>query len=1118
MTLRSSKKLTWRGHSSLRRRDSSRRSALFIALMTLFLNTAAQAQTTFASITGTITDASGAIVPNAAVTARNVATNIESKTTSNEAGNYTVAQLVPGSYSVIASAPGFKEFVAQDVALVSRDVRRIDVKLEVGTVGTRVEVTGGATLIETDTARLNDSKLGERLVTIPQFNRSIYPLIALNPGVLTAGFGRSTVRFAGSTANQSNWSMDGISFSNPVDATQMGTVAVYLEWVGEMKIDYANNSADVGPIGQITFITRSGTNRLHGAVFDYYDTHGFRARSPFAATSALGVKHQPGFRVEGPVYIPKIYNGKNRTFFSVDVERMRGSAVSTFFTGTVPTDGMRRGNFAGVGAIRDPSNLQPFVGDQIPASRMSPLASRIQQDFFPLPTFGNVNVFATNNYRAEATAPLGLMAYNVFRIDHRFSDKTSVFGRYTRRDQATPYVFEALPSLGQSLFQRDNRAMVLSLTNMFKSTLISETRWGKANDYNIAVGQYNGSEFVKSYGITGLASDLPTDIPGMTAFAIQGMTTISRRLTTDAGVPNNITANFQQYLSWFRGRHTVKVGYAAGHGSLNRYAPNAALWGSLSFTNRFTGSPYADFLLGVPTTASVAPAPIRVEAKRWEHDWFIMDDFKVSSKLTLNLGVRYELRPGWKESNNRLALFDPGSGKVVVPDGGMSVVSPLFPKNYVGIVEAGSVGLPGSTLLRTDKNNIAPRFGLAYRPWGDKTVFRAGWGVFYNVAPQIPQFGDVSPFVIFQTPYTNPLTNPDVILPRVFPSAGSAGPSSVALPTALNPGLRMPYTMQYNFTIQHQRWDTGCRASYIGSGSRQYLWSYDINSPAPGTALYINKPRPFPQYPGIAYQTNGASARYDSLQLEAKRQMSGGLLFQTSWVWARGIYDLDGNYGAVSENPFDRRREKSVSPDIPTHRFTTNLMYQLPFGRGKPLFGNASKAANMIVGGWETSITYSYFGGNFLTPLWTGSDPTGTTFTASSTPAFVTIRPDHLRDGNLPSGQRILTRWFDPSAFAAPAPGRFGTSAKAVIKGPHVNVWHAGIYKSVLLDEKHGIRLRFELIAQNALNHPNYSDPASMNISQSNVGVISAVGGVNGGSSGDQAGPRMLRAAIRFEW
>jgi hypothetical protein len=328
----------------------------------------------------------------------------------------------------------------------------------------------------------------------------------------------------------------------------------------------------------------------------------------------------------------------------------------------------------------------------------------------------------------------------------------------------------------------------------------------------------------------------------------------------------------------------------------------------------------------------------------------------------------------------------------------------------------------------------------------------------------------------------------------------------------------MPYTTQYNFTIEHQRWDTGFRASYIGSGSRQYIWSYDYNSPQPSAALYINKPRPFPQYPGINYQTNGASARYDSLQLEIKRNMSKGVLFQSSWVWAKGIYDLDSNYGGVSENPFDRRREQAASPDIPTHRFTTNLIYELPFGRGKPLFGTVSKPVNWLVGGWETSVTYSYFAGNFLTPLWTGADPTGTAFTASSTPAFVTIRPDHLRDGNLPEDQRTLNRWFDASAFAAPAPGRFGTASKSLIKGPHVNVWHAGVFKSIVFSEEHGIRLRLEMVAQNALNHPNYSDPGSMNISQTNVGVISAVGGVNGGSSGDQAGPRLLRAGIRFEW
>ena len=242
--------------------------------------------------------------------------------------------------------------------------------------------------------------------------------------------------------------------------------------------------------------------------------------------------------------------------------------------------------------------------------------------------------------------------------------------------------------------------------------------------------------------------------------------------------------------------------------------------------------------------------------------------------------------------------------------------------------------------------------------------------------------------------------------------------------------------------------------------------------------------------------------------------MSKGLQFQSSWTWARDIGDVER--GRSPENPYDRTRDRAVWTDIPTHRFTTNIMYELPVGRGRPLLSQAARAVDFLIGGWQMSAVYSYYSGAFLTPLWTGPDPTGTVFTSSSTPASVTIRPDHLRDANLPGSQRRVDGWFDAKAFAPPAAGRFGTSARGVIKGPNVNVWHMGMFKSFPLME--GVKLRYEATATNFFNHPNYSNPAT-NISQAAaVGVISGAGGVHGSSVGDYGGPRTFRMGLRLEW
>jgi hypothetical protein len=389
-------------------------------------------------------------------------------------------------------------------------------------------------------------------------------------------------------------------------------------------------------------------------------------------------------------------------------------------------------------------------------------------------------------------------------------------------------------------------------------------------------------------------------------------------------------------------------------------------------------------------------------------------------------------------------------------------------------------------------------------------VFRAGYGIFYDVVPRAESAGS-APFVLNEPTFTNPANNPTVIFPQAFPSSGTGGPSTVGLPSAIRRDLRNAFSMQYNATIEHQRWNTGFRISYIGTNTRLGEWGYNYYQPVPDNRPFVDKPRPFPRYPAITYLTNGAGHQYHGLMAEAERRFAQGLAYQVSWTWARDIGDLDR--GTPPENAFDRHRERAVWLDIPTHRATGNLIYQLPFGRGKRFLNSAGRALELAAGGWEISYIYSYYSGQRVTPMWTGPDPVGTAFTSSRTPPTVTIRADHLRDGNLPGDQRSVRRWFDTEAFGPVPQGRYGTSAKNVIIGPDSRVWSAGLYKYFNFTER--LRLRLELTAGNLLNHPNYGLPDS-NLSQAaSFGVISDVGDT---SSLDQSGPRAFRTAIRFEW
>jgi hypothetical protein len=302
----------------------------------------------------------------------------------------------------------------------------------------------------------------------------------------------------------------------------------------------------------------------------------------------------------------------------------------------------------------------------------------------------------------------------------------------------------------------------------------------------------------------------------------------------------------------------------------------------------------------------------------------------------------------------------------------------------------------------------------------------------------------------------------------------------------------------------------GFRLSYTGTNTRQGVWTYDYNQPLADARPYVSKARAFPRYPGISYATNGAGHQYHGMTVEAVRRMKRGLHFQTFYTWARDIGDLEN--GESPENAYDRRRERAVWADIPTHRFNLNTIWEIPVGKGKSWMSNAGRVLNGILGGWRLGVIYTYDGGFFLTPLWTGPDPTGTRYTASTTPANVTLRPDHLRDANI--SDRTVQRWFDPGAFAPPSPGSFGTSAKGVIKGTPGNVWHGNLAKDFVIKER--VVIRPEIVVNNLLNHPNYQDPG-LNIAQTaQVGVISNVSDRNYKLDGGV--PRVAQLILRVEW
>jgi hypothetical protein len=1100
--------------------SSALRFCAVFCLLVLISFSEAFAQTTYATITGTIRDPSGAAVADAKVTATNSETGIVSTAQSNKDGVYTVTQLREGSYLVSVQAAGFSEALATDVVLVTRDIRRLDVELKLGTVESKVDVRGGATLIEAETPRISDTRTDDQLKTLPLNDRGVWAFLQVSPMMTPRG---GSYSFAGSRTNQSQFTIDGTTMSDGVTENAIGPLANYVESFKEVKLDLANNSAEFGTLGQVTIISKSGSNAFNGSAFDYYQSPIFRARDPFATARRAGVQHNIGLSVGGPVVLPQLYNGRGRTFWFLSGETFTGSSASAALNPTVPLDAWRRGDFSALGLqIRNPFTGEIYTDGRIPASAINPVSQLIQQRFYPLPNTGDTSVLRTSNYNETVPRDASKPYYATSRVDHNFGSNDRVYARFTMHQTTNPVWEGNLPSFGERIQFRQNKALTLSYTRILGPTLVNEARYGYVYNNNPVSGPLNGPEVASYLGLTGLAPNLP-NIGGVykVNFPGSGLTGLNQANWTDPGFLNR-AHQFQEQLTYLRGAHTFKGGLEIRNTSYDEAIANGNLFGFADFTNRYSAVPgvaqsghaYADFLFGVPTTAARAFPPITAERRRWTYDFFVQDDWKLTPRLTMNLGLRYDLHPGWYELSDRMSIFDPGTGQIVVPDGGIDKVSPLIPSGYVNVVTASSVGLPSRRLLRTDTNNIAPRIGVAYKPFANgDTVIRGGYGIYYDVSPVDPLAANV-PFVVNEVAFTNTQPAPSVVLPQVFPGAGGAGPSSIGLPLAINPDLQMPYTHQWNITVEHQRWNTGFRASYVGTAGRELWFERDINAPVPDDRLYVNKPRPFPQYPTINYLDNGASYNYRGLTFEAERRMRNGLFVQVAYTLAHDEGNTTEWFNPI-ENPFDLDRDRGRDQSSPNHRFISAVMYDLPFGRDRKWLNDAPTIVDLALGGWQISAIGYQQTGVFLTPTISIPDPTGTRFTSSASRPVVTLRPDQLRDSAL--SDPTINAWFDATAYGAPPVGRFGSAERGSIEGPGLNVWHVGFHKTFRMSGRSNApTFRVELTSTNFFNHPQWANP-NTNVTPTNVNAakITATGGP---VSWQQGGPRAMRLGVRVEW
>ena len=1049
-----------------------RRLALFFCVLTL------SAQTPLGTVTGVATDVSGGAIAGASVTLSNSDTGVRLTTATNASGVYVFPSLPPGTYRLGASARGFRAVETRAFIVEAYRTVRQDLPFEVATATTEVLVTDNASsVVELETPAVGTNLVARQIIETPTNLRSvsknsgdsglisaIMPLTV--PGVVQVGNGAKWLT-PGAGATSVKVKVDGIettfgNFGSPDNVSQPS-----VEAVEEFTANVLTTRAEFGGMGTVTTATRSGGNQYHGGVFWYLRNAATDARNTFATAKPFQSLHNYGGTFGGPLH-------KDKTFFFFDFDGLKG--VSAYlFSPNVPTLAMRQGDFTGSAALKNPfANASPYNGNTILPGFLSPQALKMQDLFFPRPNFGAPSLTAAN-YRASFTGP-EVHRTEEIKLDHNFSDKNRAFLRYENHkdDYRIPGARSALPptTVGTSDNIRRVNFWTAGDVHEIRPTLINEFRAGAVILVSASSSNFLGQSVMQQIGIQGLPDRGPVN--NLPILSISGLASDNINLLNPV---NDGHVQLADNLSWVRGRHTVKAGIEYVNFFVNRYMPNTSgipIFGSYSFTNKFTGNAYADFLLGLPATVTrLDPFPAQYNRFR-DWSWFVQDDFKVSQRLTLMYGLRWEYNgPAYALNDNQYS-FDLATGKIVVPNQqAAKLFSPYFPST-LPVETADAMGV-GRSLRQADKNNFAPRFGFSYRlDRAGKTALRGGWGIYYShYSGNIP--GDLSrgPYAA-TTVITNNIVNgaPQFTLANPFGFTGT--PGTIAL-SAVTPRLLNSYTQQYSLSLERElAREIGVRVSYIGSKGSQLAYRRDVNQPAASTAAFSNARRPYPLFGSINYADNGANMLYSGLQTQVQKRFSKSLMFTSTWTWAKEISDTDDTddfeLNNTIEDTYNRRRDRGNVYSVPRHQWMNQALYELPLGRG------------MLLSGWQLSTLFNMSTGNWFTPVISGPDPTNTLTT--------TLRPDV--NGRIPL-PHTASQWFDPSVFTTPAAGNFGSAGRGIIEGPGYVLLNLGLQKSVRF-EKLGL-LQFTASFQNALNHTNLGEPSAGGGGATGVVVNNANGG-----------------------
>ena len=1060
------------------------------------------AQTTAGRVAGAIQDRTGAVVPNATVKAINVETGVERSTTSNTQGQYLLFPLNPGLYRITAEMPGFQTETWDNVRVDVADTLTHNFNLRVGAIEQAVTVSAEDTPLLTQSLSVESTIDREQIQHLPLNSRDFTQLVLLAQGAVeVVGSGNRDfggVAVNGNRAFSNDYLLDGTPNNDLYQGRSAARISVDL--IREFKVTSGVAAAEYGQAGtQVSIVSRGGTNRLHGSVFEYYRGTALQARDPFNTVAAQPFRRdQFGGSLGGPVR-------KNKTFFFFNYEGSRQSQNVTRVA-TVPPDAFWSGDLSSLLSrgiqIRDPlitgrpvipnNRLDLYMG----GARLSRTAQKLQP-FWGSPTQAGV----ANNRVSFGQETSDADQYTI-RGDQTLPKNHSLAVRYTNTTSGG--VSPSILGNGTGvLTPTDTRNAGVTWTAPFSPSVVNEFRFGYANYTSLTSYEDGGLPTVASLGLKGFEA-FNDGIPPMVRISFTGndaFTQLNYGSTASYGMAAlrriSDTWTISDAMTIMRGRHNIKIGFEVRRSSLDALQQTNA---SGQYTFRAstgatsTGYTFSDFLMGLPASTQEVPVKQPVLLKQNEIATYIQDDWRVTPRLTLSLGLRHELQLSPLEESNRLAMFDLYTGAMIVAsdDGKLptdqylpSVVSKLtdaqgnwrFP-----LVSDKDAGATPRRLIDTQLKNFGPRFGFVRQVnAAGTTILRGGYGIFYTRYPiqYLLQTVGVNPPFAGLFNHSQVFTNgvPSLTIDAPYAASGSASVS----PAGLERSFLLPSNQQWNLTLEQAiGWKTAVSLGYIGNKGTHLFRSINAN------ASFLDDDGAVKRRFSNTYGTSAINVRqsngnsiYNAMALEVRRRSSRGLMFQGNWTWAKGIDDVGTNVQSALLDVENLGRDRADSDYVRRHNFKVNGSWDVPFA---PRTGIAR-----FFGGWRISGIWQYMTGLYFTPVF------------STTGGLSNNRPDVVYgvQANLPRGERTPQRWFNPAAFAEvpatdPVTGmpRFGNAGRNILIGPGINIVDASIAKSVPIFREDW-KLTFRLEFFNAMNQANYDYPED-NISDPNtVGTIS---------------------------